>query len=159
MFHLLRDNVKQDGSLDTDRFVRAMLTKRNTADSYSKFSPAEIVLGRKLTDALPAIPKTKMFLNNEAVDPKWREMWHKREEAMHDSFRRNQEKIAASTRNLKPLYVGQYVLIQNQHGSQPLRWERTGVVIECKQLDQYLVKVHTKNLKALKKYRKKKQNI
>ena len=31
-------------------------------------------------------------------------------EALQDVFRRNQEKIAASTRNLKPLYVGQYVL-------------------------------------------------
>ena len=53
--------MKPDGSIDTDKFVRAMLTKRNTPDSYSRLSPAKIVLGRKLSDALPVLPKDKVF--------------------------------------------------------------------------------------------------
>ena len=65
---LLRDNVKSDGSIDTDKFVRAMLTKRNTPDSYSRLSPAEIVLGRKLSDALPVLPKDEVFTKNEDSD-------------------------------------------------------------------------------------------
>ena len=150
---LLRDNVKSDGSLDTDKFVRAMLTKRNTPDNYSKLSPAEIVLGKKLSDSLPTLPKDKMFVNNEYINPLWRKIWRQREEAMQDGFVRNLEKIQKSTRSLKPLAIGQYVVLQNQNGPHPLRWDRTGVVVECKDYDQYLVKVHGSNRLTLRNRR------
>ena len=55
---LLGDNISQDGNLDTDAFVRALLIKRNTPDPICKLSPAEIVFGRKLRDTLPRIDKT-----------------------------------------------------------------------------------------------------
>ena len=150
---LLRDNVNPNGSIDTDKFVRAMLTKRNTPDSYSRLSPAEIVLGRKLSDALPVLPKDKIFTHNEGVDSRWRDMWRKREEAMRDTFNRNLEKISSPARSLKPLAVGQYVIIQNQHGPHPLRWDRTGLVVECKPYDQYVVKVHGSNRLTLRNRR------
>ena len=150
---LLRDNVNSDGSIDTDKFVRAMLTKRNTPDSYSRLSPAEIILGRKLSDALPVLPKDKIFIHNEAVDYRWRDMWKKREEAMKDTFNRNLEKISLPARSLKPLAVGQYVIIQNQRGPHPLRWDRTGVVVECKPFDQYVIKVHGSNRLTLRNRR------
>ena len=142
---LLRDNVASDGSLDTDKFIRAMFTKRNTPDSYSKLSPAEIVLGRKFSDALPILPKDIMFVKNEHFDPMWHKLWRQREVAMQDMFIRNLEKVNKSNRRLQPLGIGQHVLIQNQHGPHPLRWERTGVIVDCKEFDQYIVKVHGSN--------------
>ena len=54
---LLEDNIGSDGELDTDKFLRAMLIKRNTPDPVTKLSPAEIIFGRKLRDSLPRIFK------------------------------------------------------------------------------------------------------
>ena len=92
-------------------------------------------------------------MHNEAVDSRWRNMWQKREEAMKDTFNRNLEKISLPARSLKPLAVGQYVIIQNQRGPHPLRWERTGVVVECKPFDQYVIKVHGSNRLTLRNRR------
>ena len=143
---LLRDNVKQDGSLDTDKFVRAMLTKRNTPDNDSKLSPAEIIMGRKLTDALPCLPSDKIFINNESIHPRWREMWHMKEQALRDNYVKNLEPVQnKSGRSLKPLAVGQHVALQNQRGPHPLRWDRSGVIVMCMDYDQYIVKVHGSN--------------
>ena len=54
---------------------------------------------------------------------------------------REREKWDEKTRNLKPLEIGDNVYIQNLAGNNPLRWERTGVVVEAKPFHQYTVKV------------------
>ena len=54
---MLHDNIKSDGFLDTDKFAAALMTKRNTPDNESKLSLAEIVMGKKLRDALPVSVK------------------------------------------------------------------------------------------------------
>ena len=43
---MLHNNIKKDGSLDTDRFAAALMTKRNTPEYGSKLSPAEILMGK-----------------------------------------------------------------------------------------------------------------
>ena len=45
------------------------------------------------------------------------------------------------TAKLGPLEEGMKVFIQNQVGNSPRRWDKTGTVMECKDFDQYLVKV------------------
>ena len=45
------------------------------------------------------------------------------------------------TKKLPPLPVGTKVLIQNQVGNHPRRWERTGKVVEARDHDQYTVRV------------------
>ena len=72
---------------------------------------------------------------------------------MQDTFCRNLEKLSSSAKSLKPFAVGQYVVIKNQHGSHPFRWERTGVVVECKPYGQYVVKVHGSNRLTLRNRR------
>ena len=49
----LRDNTGKDGRLDGDKFARSILLLRNTPDRDTGKSPAEMLLGRKLRDALP----------------------------------------------------------------------------------------------------------
>ena len=66
---MLHNNIKKDGSLDTDRFAAALMTKQNTPEYGSKLSPAEIVMGKKLWDALPILPKDVMVMNNLLVSP------------------------------------------------------------------------------------------
>ena len=45
------------------------------------------------------------------------------------------------TKKLAGLQQGDKVFIQNQVGPNPRKWERTGTVVECKDHDQYAVKV------------------
>ena len=51
------------------------------------------------------------------------------------------EKLQAGTHVLKPLQVGDLVRIQNQTGSHPNKWDKTGTVVQVGQNDQYIVKV------------------
>ena len=45
------------------------------------------------------------------------------------------------TKKLAKLQRGDKVFIQNQVGPNPRKWERTGTIVECKDHDQYAVKV------------------
>ena len=141
MKRLISDNINKDGSIDNDKFVRAMLTKRNTPDQFSKMSPAELVMGRKLRDNLPMIPKDLMVMNNPAVRQVWRDLWYEREAVLRDRCCKDLESVPSGKAGLKPLEVGQKVLIQNQYGKNPLRWEKSGTVVEVFPYDQYIVKV------------------
>ena len=73
---------------------------------------------------------------------------------------RNAERLTEHTVRLQPFNVGDRVSIQNQTGNHSLRWDRTGLVIEVKQFDQYAVKVDgsgrvtLRNRKFLRKYDK-----
>ena len=54
---------------------------------------------------------------------------------------RAREALTEHTKTLSPLPLGTKVLIQNQTGNHPRRWDKTGVIVECRGHDQYLVKV------------------
>ena len=95
MKRLIHDNVAEDGSIDNDKFIRAMLTKRNTPDHFSRLSPAEIVMGHKLRDNLPMIPKNLMVMNNPAVSQVWRDLWYERESVLRDRCCKDLEPIAS----------------------------------------------------------------
>ena len=43
---------------------------------------------------------------------------------------------------MPPLKVGNRVRIQNQTGNAPRRWDKSGQVVEVRQNDQYVIKVH-----------------
>ena len=50
-------------------------------------------------------------------------------------------KFSAHTRVLPPLSLVDCVRIQNQTGPHPKKWDKTGIVIEVRQFDQYVVRV------------------
>jgi hypothetical protein len=51
------------------------------------------------------------------------------------------ERWSEHTKRLPPLKVGDLVCIQIQVGHHPTKWDKTGVVIEVRQFDQYVVRV------------------
>ena len=53
---LIRGNISQSGSLDTDKVLQALLMHRNTPCPITGLSPAQVVFGRVLRDALPLQP-------------------------------------------------------------------------------------------------------
>ena len=47
------------------------------------------------------------------------------------------------TKQLVQLTPGDWVIVQNQYGRFPKRWEWTGTVVEVKDYDQYIIKIHS----------------
>ena len=54
---------------------------------------------------------------------------------------REVERLTEHTQKLPDLILGDHVRIQNQIGSQPRKWDKSGKVVEVCQHDQYVIKV------------------
>ena len=82
---LLRSNTGPDGSLDTSMVARALLQYRNTPIAGIGMSPAYMLFGRQLRDALPSSPMTwepATMSYQEKYGPQsnvWREVQQARE--------------------------------------------------------------------------------
>ena len=138
---LLRANVEhRSGSLNSDKFLRAMLQLRNTPDPDCSLSPAEIVFGRPLRDSFSFINRLEKF-SNPAVRKTWRDAWAAKEDALRVRFTKSTERLNEHSRELPPLTVGDRCLVQNQTGNYPRRWDRSGVITEVLPFDQYTVKI------------------
>ena len=132
---IITDNCSPSGSLNIDSFHKAILSYRNTVDPVTKFSPALAVFGRQMRDGLPVLP------GHYNPHTTWQEILDHREHAMARRHVAHHEAWSEHTAKLGPLEVGTKVFIQNQVGHKPRRWDKTGVVVECKDFDQYVVKV------------------
>ena len=132
---IITGNISPSGSLNVDSFQRAILSYRNTIDPVTKFSPALALFGRQIRDGLPIL---KGKYNPHQT---WKELLEHREKALAKRHVLKHEAWSEHTRQLCPPSVGDKVFIQNQVGNHPRRWERTGVIVEVKDHDQYSVRV------------------
>ena len=68
------------------------------------------------------------------------------------------EILVESSRPLAPLRIGDHVLVQNQVSRFPKKWDRSEIIVEVKDIDQYVMKVtgtgrlNLRNRRFLKKY-------
>ena len=124
-----------DGNLKTDQFLRALMIHRNTPDRDTGLSPAKVIFGRATRNFFPIKP------GNFQPRPEWRISMQQRELALAQRHVRKGGDLAEHTKKLAPLEIGQVVLIQNQSGKNPRRWERSGQVVEVLTFDQYRIKV------------------
>jgi hypothetical protein len=131
---MLRDNVGADGSLDRAGISRALLQLRNTPDRDTKLSPAKALFGRELRDFLP---RPGSALMGEL----WMNLAEARETALATRGMKAEQKWSEHTRPLPPLKVGDNVMVQNQRGNHPLRWDKRGTVVKCEGFDQYQVMI------------------
>ena len=152
MKRLITENVGPQGSIDVDRFRRAMLQYKNTPDPDTKLSPAQIIFGRSIRDFTPASSE------NYKQSSVWVLSSEMREQALAKRHALQRERLAEHTRRLPPLKVGDHVYVQNQVGNYPRKWDRSGVVVEVKGFDQYNIKVDgsgrltLRNRKFLRKF-------
>ena len=129
-----------------------MLQYRNTPDRDTGLSPAMCVFGRPIRDFIPIPP------GRYKPHATWQETLHAREEALRNRHMKMAERLAEHTKCLPPLSVGDHVRIQNQTGPHPLKWDKTGTVVEVRQFDQYVVRVDgsgrvtLRNRKFLRRY-------
>ena len=149
---LISNNTGTNGTLDTNSFQCAILQYRNAPDPGTRVSPAECVFGRPIRDFVPIQP------GRYTPHPTWRSTLAAREEALRNRHIRDAERWSQHTRRLPPLTVGDTVRIQNQTGPYPTKWDKTGVIIEVRQHDQYVARVDgsgratLRNRKFLRKY-------
>ena len=145
MKRLLRDNIDHNGKLNTDAVTRAILQIRNTPEGDSGLSPAKILLGRTLRDTLPLRPPiprgTTVFDDDSAVSRVWKDVWLAKEQALKARLAKQVEKLEIGSKELKPLHVGDTVRVQNQTGTHPTKWDKTGTVVQAGDNDQYIVRV------------------
>ena len=94
---LIRDNTDKSGSLDNDKFARALLNYRNTPLRDNGRSPAQIVTGRQLRDHLPANP--------ESYKPskEWLVIKEQRELALAKRYAKQEEVWSEHTKTLPEL--------------------------------------------------------
>ena len=135
MKRLIRENTNGDGSRTNDKFLQALMTYRNTPDRDTQLSPAQVIFGRNLRDFLPS-PQTRY-----KPQPQWIMLREDREKALAKRAVSNMEKLDRNCRVLTKLAVGDSVLVQNQVGNYPSRWDITGIVVEVRDNDQYVVRV------------------
>ena len=64
-----------------------------------------------------------------------------REMALARRHTTRQATLEEHTKKLDPLKLGMVVSVQNQKGNKPKRWDRSGIVVEVKEHDQYLIKM------------------
>ena len=137
---LLRANVEQNGSLDNDKLLRALLQLRNTPDPDCNLSPAQIIFGRPIRDSLSFVNRLDKY-SSPHIRSTWREAWSSKEEALRTRFSRTSEALNQHAKPLTPLKIGDKCFIQNQTGNQPNKWHRTGTVMEVGDHEQYIIKV------------------
>jgi hypothetical protein len=141
---LLRDNVGPSGSINNDRFLRAMLQLRNTPDQDCNISPAEIVFGRPIKDAFSFCNRTKVFFS-PSISPNWKETWAIKEQALRKRFVRWSERHNERAKYLRPLKVGDRCFVQNQHGPYQKKWDRSGLVVDVLPHNKYAIKIDGSN--------------
>ena len=72
----------------------------------------------------------------------WIQSVAQRESALALRGAKLEERPSERTKVLKNLNVGDCIVIQNQSGNYPLRWDKTGIIIEARGYVQYKVMTH-----------------
>ena len=134
------------GQVDTTRMMKALLQYRNTPFAITGMSPAYMLFGQNLKDALPSIPishdPTTMSYSEKYGKPS--SVWSGIKSRIEIAYARKRTDDATRYNSdkhpLPPLSIGDSVSIQNRRGSHLLRWDRTGVVVERLEHRKYLVK-------------------
>ena len=65
---MLRDNTGMQGTLDTNKFLAALLAKRNKPNPKTTMSSSDVVFSRQIKDLIPIRP------GRLRVAPRWAEM-------------------------------------------------------------------------------------
>ena len=128
---LLRDAVRPSGDINTATLVRGLLQLRNTPDQDTGLSPAQLLLGRDLRDFLPSSNRSSPIKHARDLRRKWQEVAEWRELALAPRQARIHDKLVQGTKELTPLVIGDHVMIQNQLGNKPKRWDKRGVVVQA----------------------------
>jgi hypothetical protein len=132
---LLRDNTGHGGSLDTNKFMRAVLQYRILPMQDCRRSPAEMLFGRQMRDFIHSLTYKYEPVKDWAVTQEHRERTLANKRDMDN------QRWTHRTKASDDLEVRTAVAIQNQTGSNPTKWDKTGIVIENKPNSKVMIRV------------------
>ena len=133
---ILQENTAPNGDLQTERVTRALLQYRNTPIQGLNVSPAQLLFGRTLRDHLPSLPSS-LDIRSE-----WQMLSEDRERALAKRHLQSIVRYNEHTKPLPQLSIGETVSVQNQTGSHPNRWDKTGMITEIGDHNNYWVRLH-----------------
>ena len=131
---MIAGNTGPGGSLHSP-FFKALLVYRNCPSPDTKTSPAMALFGRPIRDLLPILPKRFQQPLDGPQQPSRREQALSRRQSL------GRARWDEHSHGLSPLRCGDNVLVQNQTGRHPTKWDKTGVVVEVLQYHQYAVRM------------------
>lgn len=148
---LIAGNTGPGGTLQNG-FHKALLQYRNCPSPDTGMSPATCLFGRATRDLLPGIPpRFKPHAD-------WNNKLDLRERALSKRRVAGRARWDEHTQGLTPLKCGDTVLVQNQTGRHPNKWDKSGMVVEVLQYHQYAVRTDgsgrltTRNRRYLRRY-------
>jgi hypothetical protein len=135
---LVMGNLGPQGSLNTDRFARALLEHRNSVDPLTGLSASMVLFGRELKGFLPS------QVSKYQPRKEWRLEADLREKAHAKRHARMADRLTFGSRPLAPLQTGDTVAVQNQEAEKGKtgKWTKTGEIVEVLPFDSYIVKIH-----------------
>ena len=131
---LIAGNTDSGGTLKS-AFFKALLTYRNCPCPDTRMSPAMCLFGRPIRDLLPTLPTRLQQPTQDGATE------HTRQTALQKRQHLGKKRWTEHTKGLSPLKRGDRVLVQNQTGHHPTKWDSTGVVVEVMQYHQYQVRM------------------
>ena len=117
MKRMVRDCLGRFGKLDGPKFSRALLTLKNTPDRDTRVSLAMCLFGRPMRDFLPS-------QKGQMIGEMWQQLAGQREQALAKRGSDIHTRLLRYVRRLKPLQIGDHVMVQDQTGNHPLIWNR-----------------------------------
>ena len=121
---MIRDSVKPNGVLDTDKVTAAVLMHRNKSVPDTVLSSVEVVYDRKIKDLLP--PAKGQFV----VRPDQHKHMRAREIVLAKKHIKRGQERSEHCRTLKPLQLVETIDIQTQAGQFPKRWQVTCTIVK-----------------------------
>ena len=136
---LLMDNMGGEGSLDTDKFMAALLQYHNIPIQDINLIPSLILIARQMRDRL-TVKMTQLQKR-----PEWVFLKCDRKAPF-----RKQHVLEVEKWKLVPLTVGTLVLVQNQTGPIKGNWEVSGAVMEVLVGNSYNIQLDGSNFQVSK---------
>ncbi len=141
---IILGNSEVNGDINNELVSRALLQHRNTPLQGIGLSPAQILYGRNLKDCLPSQQEAL------SVRSEWRNAADERERALRNRHVKAVECYNEHTKDLPELQERDYVVVQNQDGNHPKRWDKTGRVVGKLPFRQYRIKMDGSNRVTLR---------
>ena len=155
---LASDGGPEYKAASTQRFLRAWGVHHRLSSAYYPHSNQRAELGVKSAKRLirenispDGSLETDSFrrglLGNRNIPmkyrprPEWRLTMEQRELALARRHTRQEKLLTEHTKKLPALRPGAVVMVQNQTGRHPLKWDKSGTIIETSPFDQYKVKM------------------
>ena len=88
-----------------------------------------------------SINKNLFSFTNAQFNSQWQDICQLKKETIKAQYVKTIENLSKHTKQLPPLWIGDHIFEQNWLSNAPGKWDCSGVILESKGHDQYVVKI------------------